>query len=267
MRKTILLILTLLLVIYFTGCDVISEIGKDDDPSVDAAEDLIDDGDIGDAIDMLEEIIDDDEDDYETWKLLIEAYIEDEAYEDAADTLEDMGKVIVEEGVIEENGIAVADPGTADSESTSDSTETPLSTPTPIPANNNPMTVGAFEFQITEVRIDSAIRDIPHDSPTGTISNYKGNLTITEDGWVPADANPENELLLVFITLITGDYQSFLDSDLKIIEGDSTDTTVAIITTDQDNVVILIYDVKPSSESFLLEFPDDVVIDLTPLLM
>jgi tetratricopeptide (TPR) repeat protein len=212
MRKTILLILTLLLVIYFTGCDVISEIGKDDDPSVDAAEDLIDDGDIGDAIDMLEEIIDDDEDDYETWKLLIEAYIENEAYEDAADTLEDMGKVIVdnyvdddikdamdtyedlaedimkedediiirdmrmllvEEGVIEENGIAVADPGTADSESTSDSTETPLSTPTPIPANNNPMTVGAFEFQITEVRIDIAIRDIPHDSSIGTISILK----------------------------------------------------------------------------------------------
>ena len=135
-------------------------------------------------------------------------------------------------------------------------------TPTAIPGSNDPVTVGNFEFQISEVRIADAINNIPG----GSVSNYKGALVMTANGLVPQDAKPGNVLLMVFIILQTGDNQSFLDSDLKIIEGDSKKSAVAILTQDQENRVIWVYDVKPSSKSFLLVFPDDVMIDLTPLI-
>jgi hypothetical protein len=75
-----------------TACNTSSD--KDDKDSVEAAEELIDDGDIDDAVEMLEALLDDDDEDWEAWEVLVKAHIEDEAYEDAADALEDMGKVI-----------------------------------------------------------------------------------------------------------------------------------------------------------------------------
>ncbi len=135
-------------------------------------------------------------------------------------------------------------------------------TPTAIPGSNDPVTVGDFEFQISEVRISDAINNLPD----GPFSNYKGALVMTATGFVPQDAKPGNVLLMVFVTLQTGYNRSFLDSDLKIIEGDSRKSAVAILTQDQDNRVIWVYDVKPSSRSFLLVFPHDVMIDLTPLI-
>lgn len=147
-------------------------------------------------------------------------------------------------------------------------TNTPISSPTlppaptAIPASNDLMTVGNFEFQISEVRIANTIGNIPG----GPVSNYKGTLVMAADGFVPKDAKPGNVLLMVFLTLKTGENQSLLDSDLKIIEGDSTKSAVVILNQTQDNRVIWVYDVKPSSKSFLLMFPDDVAIDITPLL-
>ena len=134
-------------------------------------------------------------------------------------------------------------------------------TPAVIPGSNEPMTVGDFEFQITEVRIADSLNDLP----SGPVSNYKGVLVVTENGFVPKDAEPGNMLLMVFITLQSGDYQSFMDTDLEIFEGDSEKSSVATLIQPQDNRVIWVYDVKPSSRSFLLVFPDVVILDLAPI--
>jgi hypothetical protein len=140
-------------------------------------------------------------------------------------------------------------------------TPTTRPTPTAIPGSNNPMTVGNFGFQISEVRIADTINNIPG----GSVSNYKGTLVMTANGLVPQDAIPGDVLLMIFITLQTGDNQSFLDSDLKIIEGDSIKSAVTILTEDQKDHIVWVYDVKPSSKSFLLIFPNNEMIDLTPL--
>ena len=133
--------------------------------------------------------------------------------------------------------------------------------PTAIPGSNDPMTIGDFKFQIDEVQLADTI-----NVTGGPVSNYKGALVMTANGFVPKDATPGNKLLMIFTTLQSDNYQSFIDTELKIIEGDSENSTVAILTQEQDNRVIWIYDVKPSSRSFSLVFPDDVMIDLTPLI-
>ena len=133
--------------------------------------------------------------------------------------------------------------------------------PTAIPGNNDPMTIGDFEFQIAEVQLSDAI-----NVTGGPVSNYKGTIVVTANGFVPKDATPGNKLLMIFTTLQSDNYQNFVDADLKVIEGNSENSAVAILTQDQDNRVIWVYDVKPSSRSFLLIFPDDVTIDLTPLM-
>ena len=135
-------------------------------------------------------------------------------------------------------------------------------TPTAIPGSKDPLTVGNFKFQITEVRIADAINNLPGTS----VSNYKGALVMAANGFVPQAAQPGNVLLIVLIKLQTGDKQSFLDSDLKITEGDTQKSAVAILTLDEKDLVVWVYDVKPSSKSFLLVFPGDVMIDLTPLI-
>lgn len=93
MKKTLALFLSFVLIFTLSGCNLIS---KNSEPSLDAAEDLIDDGDIEEALDMLEDLIDEDEEDFEAWELLVQAYIEDEAFDDAAEALEDMAEVIEE---------------------------------------------------------------------------------------------------------------------------------------------------------------------------
>jgi len=135
-------------------------------------------------------------------------------------------------------------------------------TPTAIPGTKDPLTAGNFKFQITEVRIADAINNLPGNS----LSNYKGALVKAANGFVPQAAQPGDMLLIVLIKLQTGDKQSFLDSDLKIIEGDTKKSAVAILTLDEADLVVWVYDVKPSSKSFLLVFPDDIMIDLTPLI-
>lgn len=89
MKKMIAVLLMASLILTMTSCAP-----KKPRDTVSYAKDLIDDGRIDKAVDVLEEIIDDEEEDYEAWEALVEAYIEDEEYEDAADVLEDMAKII-----------------------------------------------------------------------------------------------------------------------------------------------------------------------------
>ena len=67
MRKLIAVLLAMTLIMALTSCNLITG-NKEEEPSIKAAEDLIDDGEIDDAIDMLEALLDDDEEDYEAWK-------------------------------------------------------------------------------------------------------------------------------------------------------------------------------------------------------
>ena len=133
--------------------------------------------------------------------------------------------------------------------------------PTAIPGSNDPMTIGDFNFQISEVQLTDTL-----NVSGGPVSNYKGDLVMTANGFVPKDATPGNKLLMIFTSLQSDNYQSFIDADLKIIEEDSEKSAVAILTQDQENRVIWVYDVKPSSTSFLLVFPDGTIIDLAPLM-
>jgi tetratricopeptide (TPR) repeat protein len=74
---------------------MLKEMGKDV-VSLEKAEELIDEDEIKDAIDVLEEIIDDDEEDYKAWTLLIETLIDEGELEDAAEAMEGLKEVIEE---------------------------------------------------------------------------------------------------------------------------------------------------------------------------
>jgi len=93
MKKVVYLLVVIILGFSLTGCSLLN---FEKEPSIDLAEELLDDGEIDDAIDMLETLLDDDEEDYEAWQLLAEAYMEDEEYGDAADVLDDLAKVIID---------------------------------------------------------------------------------------------------------------------------------------------------------------------------
>lgn len=91
MKKIIVFIVISIMVVSMVSCAP-----KDLEVSVDTAEDLIKDGKVDDAIDMLEDILDEDETDLDAWKLLTETYIEVEEYEDAAKVLEDLVDMFVD---------------------------------------------------------------------------------------------------------------------------------------------------------------------------
>lgn len=133
--------------------------------------------------------------------------------------------------------------------------------PTAIPGSNDLITIGDFNFQISEIQLTDVL-----NVSGGPVSIYKGALVMGANGWVPSDATPGNKLLIIFTSLQSDNYQSFIDTDLKVIEDDSPKNPVSILTQEQENRVIWVYDVKPSSTTFLLEFPDGPTIDLTPIL-
>jgi hypothetical protein len=139
----------------------------------------------------------------------------------------------------------------------------PTATPAPIaiPGSHDSMTVGDFTFQITEVQIADTLTNLP----AGSISNYKGALKMTASGWVPADAKTGDKLLMVFTTLQSGNFQNFIDSNLKVVDGNSEISIVAILTQADNNIAIWVYGVNPASKSFLLVFPDGVSINLAPI--
>jgi tetratricopeptide (TPR) repeat protein len=61
------------------------------------AEELVDDGDISEAINMYEELLDEDENDHDLWEGLINAYIEDDEYKDAAKEMAKWARIIEEQ--------------------------------------------------------------------------------------------------------------------------------------------------------------------------
>jgi len=67
-------------VLLLTSCSLFAG-----EPSQDKAEDLVKNGKIDKAIEMYEELLNEDEEDYNLWKGLVEAYMEDEEWEDAVD--------------------------------------------------------------------------------------------------------------------------------------------------------------------------------------
>ena len=137
----------------------------------------------------------------------------------------------------------------------------PTPTPTAIPGSHDPLTVGNFTFRITEVRIADVLTNLP----AGPISNYRGNLKIVAGGYVPTDAKTGDKLLLVFTTLQSGIFQTFIDTDPKLVAGDSKVSNVAILTQADNNIAIWVFGVNPGSKSFLLAFPGGTSIDLGPI--
>ncbi|MDA3847164.1 MAG: tetratricopeptide repeat protein, partial [Vallitaleaceae bacterium] len=77
--------------ILFTGCDILKS-----EATIERAEKYMDRDDIDKAIEVYEELVDNDEEDYEAWFGLADAYMEDEEFEDAGDMLLDMAEVIID---------------------------------------------------------------------------------------------------------------------------------------------------------------------------
>ena len=88
---------------------------------------------------------------------------------------------------------------------------------------------------------------------------------MTANGWLPQGITSGDKLLTIITALQSDNYQSFTSTDLKITQEDSSKSAIAVLTQDTDKIVIWIYDVTPSSNSFLFVFPDGTSIDLTPL--
>jgi hypothetical protein len=151
---------------------------------------------------------------------------------------------------------------TSTSATTTTLAATTTTLPPAIPGSHDSMTVGDFTFKITDVRIADEMADFPG----GPWSNYKGALTLAQAGMVPTDLTPGDRLLMVFVSLETGESQSFRDADLRIVEGTSSRSSLVIMTEDKGKDYVWVYGVSPSSTSFMLLFPDNTMIDLTPLI-
>ncbi len=134
--------------------------------------------------------------------------------------------------------------------------------PPAIAGSHDPVTAGDFTFKMAEVRIADEMADFPG----GPWSNYKGSLTMTSAGLVPTDLTPGDRLLLIFVTLETGDGQSFLNADLRLLEGASSRSPLVIMNEVDGKAYIFVYGVSPSSNAFVFLCPDNVTIDLTPLI-
>jgi len=75
----------------FTGCTLLVP-----EDSIELAEKYMDRNKIEKAIEVYQALIDDDEEDYEAWFGLAQAYMEEEEFEDAGDTLTDMIEVVMD---------------------------------------------------------------------------------------------------------------------------------------------------------------------------
>jgi len=74
-------------------------------PSLDKANKLLDDEKYSDAIDMFQELIDENETEFDAWFGIVEAYMQDEEFGDAEDTLEEMLDVIIDNYDIDDEDI------------------------------------------------------------------------------------------------------------------------------------------------------------------
>jgi len=83
--------LLVIIVLLFTGCDILMP-----EDSLELAEKYMEKDNIDKAIRVYENLIDEDDENYEAWFGLTETYMEDDEYDDAGDTLEDMAEVIID---------------------------------------------------------------------------------------------------------------------------------------------------------------------------
>lgn len=91
----LMLLVGIVMLSLLCGCDLLEK--QEDEPSERLAKSLLSDGEIDEAIDMYEDLIDEDEDDHDYWEGLVEAYMEDEDYESASHVMEDWKAVIEEQ--------------------------------------------------------------------------------------------------------------------------------------------------------------------------
>lgn len=88
MRKSKLFIAMLSFVLLLSACSLLSK------PSLDSAKKLAKDGKVDEAVDMIEDLIDADETNYELYLSLADVYLDDEDYRKVDRTLEDLSEVI-----------------------------------------------------------------------------------------------------------------------------------------------------------------------------
>jgi Tol biopolymer transport system component len=152
--------------------------------------------------------------------------------------------------------------------------EKPTPEPTQIPsANTDPIAVSGFQFQISKITIDDAVKIIgpvsaaPNAAEDGhIISSHKGGLCFAPSGDVPCHATGDSVMILD-VKLISGDMQKALEFEPKIIEAGVEKSAVEVVTDDVLHELYWIYDVNKSSHySFLLKFPDGTTLDLQPLM-
>lgn len=91
------LVWVLSIVLILTSCTALQP------ASIDKAEKLLDQDKLDEAVVVYEELIDEDEEDYEAWFGLVELYMDDDEYEDAADVLEDLAEVLLDEYDVEDD--------------------------------------------------------------------------------------------------------------------------------------------------------------------
>lgn len=77
------------LMVIISGCDLLLP-----EITVDRAEDFVKEGKIDKAIEIYDELLDEDDENYEAWLGKVEAYIEDKEYKKAGRILEDMGDIL-----------------------------------------------------------------------------------------------------------------------------------------------------------------------------
>jgi len=143
-------------------------------------------------------------------------------------------------------------------------------TSTVMPASTEPLTIGGFQFQICEILLDDSVKILEtckhkgYAEYNGGIA-HKGGLVFTGHGDVPRNATGDSVLILG-ISLKSGDMQKALQFEPKIIEANVEKSPAEVFTNDYQEFY-WIYDVNKSSHySFLLKFPDGTTLDLQPLM-
>ena len=157
------------------------------------------------------------------------------------------------------------------------STVTPATTVIPLstvkPANTDLITTSGFQFRISKVTLDDAVKlfesygaDTASDTVGPDFITHKSGLIFTPGGNIPVNATGD-AVLILYIKLISGDKQKFLEFEPKIIEGGVTKSAVEVVTQNNGVGFFWIYDVKKSSHfSFLLKLPNQTTLDLQPIL-
>ena len=116
-----------------------------------------------------------------------------------------------------------------------------------------------FQFQISEVALDQTVSIFNEQG----YSSHNDGLVLTPEGAVPINATGD-AVLILYLKLISGDKQKFLEFEPKIIEDNDEISAIDVITEDNGDGFFWIYDVRRSSRSFALKLPNGT-LDLQPI--